>query len=199
MGYDSLVVAAGARPRRPFPENTTCRVRESIRSCCSGVFVDQSAESVASVELVCWFRIDEVWARSWCRWCQSESTVRPVGVVVVDVDAHDMLELSATDDQEPVEAVAADGADPAFGERVRLRCAKRGADDPDALAPEDLVEAAAELTWIRNRAGVVRSESDQPSWRACWHVQRPSGFAVQSRQRLRVDPIAVQRTSTVSA
>ena len=56
-----------------------------------------------------------------------------------------MLELSAAADQEPVEAVAANGADPAFGERVRLRGAKRGADDLDALAVEDLVEGATEL------------------------------------------------------
>jgi hypothetical protein len=64
----------------------------------------------------------------------------PVGVVVVDVDAQDTLKLPAAADQEPVEAIAAGGADPAFGERVCLRRAKRGADDLDALAAEDLVE-----------------------------------------------------------
>jgi hypothetical protein len=53
--------------------------------------------------------------------------------------------LLAAADQEPVEAVAADGAGPAFGECVRLRGAKRGADDLDALAAEDLVECATEL------------------------------------------------------
>ena len=53
-----------------------------------------------------------------------------------------MLELSAAADQEPVEAVAANGADPAFGERVCLWRPKRGADDLDALAAEDLVERA---------------------------------------------------------
>jgi hypothetical protein len=55
-----------------------------------------------------------------------------VSVVVVDVDAQDMLELSAACDQEPVEAVAADRSDPAFSERVRIRRPKRGADDLDA-------------------------------------------------------------------
>jgi hypothetical protein len=49
-----------------------------------------------------------------------------MGVVVIDVDAEDTLELRAAADQEPVEAVAADGADPAFGERVCLWCAERG-------------------------------------------------------------------------
>jgi hypothetical protein len=51
---------------------------------------------------------------------------------VVDVDAQDALELATACDEEPVEAVTADAADPAFGERVCLRRAKRSADDPDA-------------------------------------------------------------------
>ena len=65
--------------------------------------------------------------------------MRPVGVVVVDVDAQDTLTLPAAADQQPVKAIAADGADPAFGECVRPRRAKRGADDLDALAAEDVV------------------------------------------------------------
>jgi hypothetical protein len=40
--------------------------------------------------------------------------MRPVGVVVLDVNAQDALKLSATDDQQPVKAVAPDGADPAL-------------------------------------------------------------------------------------
>ena len=72
--------------------------------------------------------------------------MRPMGVVVVDVDVQDALELPAAADQQPVETVAADGADPAFGERVCLRCAKRGADDLEAFAAEDLVEGEAEFT-----------------------------------------------------
>ena len=66
-----------------------------------------------------------------CRWSQAERAMPPVNVVVVDVGAQDMFELSAASDQEPVEAVPADGADPALGERVRVRCPKRCADDLD--------------------------------------------------------------------
>ena len=64
---------------------------------------------------------------------------------MIDVDVQDTLKLLAAAGQEPIEAVAADGADAAFGERVCLRCAKRAADDLDALAAEDLVEGNAEL------------------------------------------------------
>jgi len=71
--------------------------------------------------------------------------MRPVAVVVVDVDAEHLLELSPTDDQDPVEAVASYRADPALGERVRLRCPERCADDLDGFASEDLIEDVAEL------------------------------------------------------
>ena len=60
--------------------------------------------------------------------------MRPMRVVVVDVDAKNTFKLSAAADQEPVEAVAADGAHPALGERVSLRRPEGGADDLDALA-----------------------------------------------------------------
>ncbi len=76
---------------------------------------------------------------------QVQSSVWPVGVVMVDVDAEDVLELSSADDQDPVEAVAADGSDPTFGERVRFRRPERCANDLDALASKDVVEGAAEL------------------------------------------------------
>ena len=64
---------------------------------------------------------------------------------MVDVDAEHLFELSPADDQDPVEAVAADGADPALGERICLRRPKWCADDLDAVASEDLVEDTAEL------------------------------------------------------
>src|SRR5438093_5526643 len=85
-------------------------------------------------------------------------------VVVIGVDAQDALERPAADDQEPVEAVAADRADPAFGERVRLRRPKRGADDLDAFASEDVVEGVAEFA-----VAVV----DQEAGRRRARVQRP--------------------------
>ena len=68
-----------------------------------------------------------------------------MAVVMVDIDTEHLLELSPADDQDPVEAVAPDSADPALGERVRLRRPERRADDLDTVASEDLVEHLAEL------------------------------------------------------
>ena len=54
-------------------------------------------------------------------WLLLEGAVRAVRVVMLDVDRKDALEVAAIDDQEPVEALAAEGADPSLGIRVRDR------------------------------------------------------------------------------
>jgi len=64
---------------------------------------------------------------------------------VTHIDLQDALELSAVEDEEPVEAVPAHAADPALRVGVRVRRLDRCADDGDALAFEDAVEGAAEL------------------------------------------------------
>jgi len=48
-------------------------------------------------------------------------------------------------DQDVVEAFAAEGADEAFGNRVRPRCPDRGADDADVGGGKDSVERGGEL------------------------------------------------------
>ncbi len=46
--------------------------------------------------------------------------MRPPLVVVLDIHAEDVLELAATKDQQPVEALAADAADPTLHVRIRV-------------------------------------------------------------------------------
>jgi hypothetical protein len=74
-----------------------------------------------------------------------QRSVGPVGVVVVDEHAEHTLELAAVRDQEPVEALSADGANKALGDRVRFRRSHGSLDDFDAFAREDRVEVAGEL------------------------------------------------------
>ena len=54
-----------------------------------------------------------------------ESAVRALSVVVGAVDAQDGLEVAAADDQQPIEALGADGSDEALGVSVRLWRADR--------------------------------------------------------------------------
>ena len=66
-------------------------------------------------------------------------------VVMTDVDREHSFEVPPVDDQDPVEALPADGADPAFDERVRAGCPYRCADRPEAVGAEHLVERRREL------------------------------------------------------
>jgi hypothetical protein len=64
---------------------------------------------------------------------------------VREVLGEDLLEMTAIEDEEPVEALPADAADEALGKRVRP-CFSRGRlDEPDALGMEDLIEVGGEL------------------------------------------------------
>ena len=71
--------------------------------------------------------------------------MRSTAVVVPNIDAQDVLELAAAEDEDPVEAVGAHGADSALGEGVCVWRLDRGPDHFDVLGAEDLVERAAEL------------------------------------------------------
>ena len=94
------------------------------RSSCRGlVFVEQTAEEVAPpdvsrVEDRCRRRIGSAAA---IRRSQVERSVWTLLVEVADVGAEDVLELAAAEDQEPVEALPAHAANPAFGVGIRVR------------------------------------------------------------------------------
>ncbi len=78
-------------------------------------------------------------------WSLVEGAVGSVFVVVVDVVDDDTLELPLVPDDGAVEKFSADGADPAFGERVGHRSADGRLEDIEALGVEDLVEGVDEL------------------------------------------------------
>ena len=106
------------------------------------VFVDEAAELVSAFD-----RLDDRWIGGvggfGCE--QRERAVRAFLVVVRRVDAEDVFEVAAAEDQEPVEALGSDGADEALGVSVGLRRADRCVDHPDPFAAKDLAEGGGEL------------------------------------------------------
>src|SRR5436190_12537169 len=97
--------------------------------------------------------------------------MRALAVVVVDVNAEHAFELTAVEDQQPVETFGTHAPDEALRARVCFRRSHRRLHDPGAPATEDFVEGAAVLaslsrSRIRNRTS--RSEKSRPSLRACW-------------------------------
>ena len=147
--------------------------------------MDEPAEFVAAPDLALgrsWWRRVGVWR------LQGECPVRALGVVVVDVDAEHAFEVSAVEDQQPVEALCTHGTDEAFSDSVRLWCADRGADDPDLFAAEDLVEGAGVLAvavadqetdlLLDEEEAEVASLLGDPSFRRGWWYSRRGGRAV---------------------
>jgi hypothetical protein len=82
--------------------------------------------------------------------------MRPMLIVMAGVDAKYVLELAAAEDEQAIEALASDAADPALGVGVRVRCLDRRADHGDPFALEDVIAAATEL-----RVAIVDEETER--------------------------------------
>jgi hypothetical protein len=66
-------------------------------------------------------------------------------VVVLDVDTKDLLQMAAPNDQQPIQALGADGADPPFCVGVRCRRPHGRHQHLGTLRGEQVVEASTEL------------------------------------------------------
>ena len=55
----------------------------------------------------------------WTRRFQPERPVWTMPVVVLDIDPEDLFQVTSADDQQPVEALGADGPDEALRDRIR--------------------------------------------------------------------------------
>jgi hypothetical protein len=121
------------------------------------VFVDESAEPVSTLG---WAGSRSGWRVGWL---QGEAAMGPLLVVVLEVADEDAAEMALVVDEDPVEALAADRADDAFGVGVRDRRAHRRQDHSDTFDREDLVKDAGELrvTITDEDADVVEDAADR--------------------------------------
>src|SRR6266511_2751485 len=112
--------------------------------CRELVLVDQPAEQVTAAQAI---EVDHVgeWLPVAERRLLAECPVRAMLVEMPDVSDEHVVEVAAAEDQQSVEALAADAADPAFGVRSRLGRPHRRLNHTDALGAEDLVEITSEL------------------------------------------------------
>jgi hypothetical protein len=69
----------------------------------------------------------------------------PMAVVMSGEDVKDMLELLVVHDQEPVQALRANGPHEPLRHAVCLRRTKRRANDLNSIAPEHPIEALREF------------------------------------------------------
>jgi hypothetical protein len=136
--------AAGAEQRRisvgvrnPVP----CRNSGRISGGSPFVLMDEAVEPITAHDLA--GRRRRLTAGP--RGLLPERLVRSRGVVMVGVLAEHPLEVPATEDQQPIQALTPDRADLAFGDRVRARRPDRRPDHAHAFGSEHVVERAREL------------------------------------------------------
>jgi hypothetical protein len=88
--------------------------------------VDQSAEQVAPADAI---ELDHLgqWLLRAQRWPLPERPVRPMFVEMPDVRDEHVLEVAAAEDQQSVEALAPNAADPAFPSGTGARPARPAA------------------------------------------------------------------------
>ena len=91
-----------------------------MRSCSSSVLVKQTAEQVTPADLGRLIVADEGRSGGWVRRLKAKRPVRPMGVVVLNVDSEHVLEVAASEDQQPVQALSAHRPDPALSVSVRV-------------------------------------------------------------------------------
>src|SRR6266540_6222926 len=98
-----------------LPETCVKGVKTAFRSGCrSVVLVHEAAETIAAADVAAGRLFD---LGRFGR-LKRESAVRAFAVVMPNVDAKDVFEVAAADDQEPIERFGSDGADESLGVRV---------------------------------------------------------------------------------
>jgi hypothetical protein len=155
--------------------------------------VDEAAKQIVAFDL-------GVGRSNRCVSCfgrdERERAMRPLRVVVAGLGAEHVLEVAASEDEQPVEALGADGAHEPLREGVGLWRTDRGVDRLNAFAAEHLVEAVAELG-----VSVVDQEPcsfEQPvklRLRTCWVTQAPVGLVVQPARWTRRFPSSMKNST----
>ena len=79
------------------------------------------------------------------RRSEAEAAVRPARVVVSDILVEDVLKVTPTEYERPVQALPPDSSHPTLGEGVRSRRPERGEDGPRTFGREDRIEAPGVL------------------------------------------------------
>jgi hypothetical protein len=128
------------------------------RSRSSAVLVQQTAEQVAPTHSALLILGDNGQPGGLIWWLEPERPMRAVFVVVPDVDPQDPPKVAAADDQQPVQALGTDRADPSLGVPVRFGRPHRRQQHLGTLGAEHVVKAVGEL-----RVMVADKEAQLPS------------------------------------
>jgi hypothetical protein len=107
--------------------------------------MEEPAEQAASMNAGALTPADEQHRSGRVGWLQSRRPMRPVRVVVADVDPEHPFEMLAPHEQQPVEALGTDSPDPPLRVGVGVGCLHWCDQYLGVLRAEHIVEPTAEL------------------------------------------------------
>jgi hypothetical protein len=115
-----------------------------------------------------------------------------VGVVVRNVDPQDLRQVTATNDQQPIQALGAHRRNPALCVRVRVGCLHRRQQHLGGRRTEHVVEPATELrVTIADEEAHPASSFPEHQWQVAGLLGDPGGVGVGGHPG-QVDPAGVQ-------
>jgi hypothetical protein len=152
----------------------------AVTSCDLRILVDQAAEPVASSDgdVVLRRRGGDLGVGR----CLAQGPMRAVGVVVVDVFAEGVVEVSPAGDEDAVGALAPGAGDPALADGVRARCLDRRLDNSQAGRGEDSVERIGVLGIpVPDQELQACTASKPVAWRVTWGLTRSATLPGSTR------------------
>src|SRR5215208_6098532 len=150
-------------------------------SCSSPILVEQATEQVSSMNAAFSALIYDGQSGGWIWRLELQRPMRPVPVVVLDVDSQDLLQVPATHDEQPVQALGPHRPDPALGVGVSVG-AFTGVTNTLASSEQNMSsnprQNFASRSRTRKRTRHPRSSRTSSRLRACWVTRRPLGLGV---------------------
>jgi hypothetical protein len=168
-------------------------------SCSSPILVEQATEQVSSMNAAFSALIYDGQSGGWIWRLELQRPMRPVPVVVLDVDSQDLLQVPATHDEQPVQALGPHRPDPALGVGVSVWCLHRRDQHLGVLRTEHVVEPAAELcVTIANKEADPASSFLEDKQQVAGLLGDPQTVGVRSNPS-QVDPPGIQLGSVALA
>jgi hypothetical protein len=131
----------------------------------------KTSKEIASVDSGRLIHAGERQSGGWFRRLQPERPVRAVGIVVLDVDPQDLLEVAAIEDEQPVQALSPYRANPALRIGIGVRRLYRRDQNLGALGAHTSSKLRGNFaSWsaARSAAVVLVRRAPREGIRAAW-------------------------------
>ena len=113
-------------------------------SCGAFILVDETTEAIPASNGAELSGLIDSWVRGiWDG--EIQAAMRPRSVVVLDIDAQHVVEMTSASDQQPIETFGPNRLDPALRHGVGLGRQDRRADDLRPFCAENVIEACSEF------------------------------------------------------